>query len=374
MRVHRLYRRIVGRLPVGVAVLRAGDASDSEGWLIVELNTAGRLLFPGDGKDPVGRRLVDFAPEIRTTGVLPACAEALRLNRIAEILDFRSRERAPGAHFSIKIFPLGGPLVGLVFESIPASARGEAALACSNAELAQFAYIASHDLQSPLRKAAAFAEQLRMRLGAGLDETSRDFLSRLERSIAGMQSLLAALLELAQSTSREPVWREIDLETTAAEALDELGDQIARSGASIERSGLPVVLGDPHELRLLIRSLVGNALKFTAAGSAPRIRLRGRTLGDGSRELVVEDEGVGFDMAFADRLFQPFQRLHSRGEFPGNGMGLALCRRIVGRCGGTISVESSVGRGTRFTMVFPAGGRSKVHSTFGGADRRPMIN
>ena len=107
-------------------------------------------------------------------------------------------------------------------------------------------------------------------------------------------------------------------------------------------------------MRQLLQNLLVNALKFTAPGRAPSVRLSGRAAADGRSELVVEDDGVGFDMKFAGRLFQPFQRLHGRQEFPGSGMGLAICRRIVERRGGTIAVESAPGRGTRFTIGFPA--------------------
>ena len=351
----QLYRRIVGELPVGIAVLRIDDPQDSESWLIVELNPAGLLVSAAGDENPAGRRLLEFAPEVRDTDLLRACAEARRLNHGVDIPDFLNWERVPGAHFSIKVFPLEGPLVGIAFEDITARKKAEAALSRSNAELTQFAYVASHDLQAPLRKTAAFAGELKLRLGAGLDETSRDFLERMVRSISGMQALIGDLLELAQVAARAAEPREVNLSAVAAEVLGDLEDPISRSGARIYRADLPVVVGDPHQMRQLLQNLVGNALKFAAPGHAPQVRLRGGSYDDGRCELIVEDDGVGFDMKFADRLFQPFQRLHSRKDYPGNGMGLAICKKIVERHGGTISVESSVGRGTRFTVVFPTG-------------------
>ncbi len=351
----QLYRRIVSELPVGIAVLSLDDPRDPEGWRIVELNPAGLRLSAARGENIAGRRLLDFAPELRGSDLARACAEALRSDQDIEIADFASQERAPGSRFSIRVFPLGAPLVGLAFEDVTARAMAEEALARSNAELTQFAYVASHDLQAPLRKAAAFAEQLRRRLGSGLDETSRDFLERMGRSIEGMQQLIDALLKLAQISVRTAAPSEVNLETLCAEVLSDLEDAISRSGALIERSALPVVLGDPQQIRQLLQNLIGNALKFTAPGKAPKIRLNGRVFDNGRCALIVEDEGVGFEMRFADRLFQPFQRLHSRQEYPGNGMGLAICQKIIERHGGTISVESSLGRGTRFTVFFPCG-------------------
>jgi signal transduction histidine kinase len=351
----QLYRRVVGELPVGIAVLRLDDPADPESWLIVEMNPAGLLLSGAGGEDPAGRRLLDFAPEIRGSELVRACAEALNPSHGVEVVDFESRERVPGGLFSIRVFALGAPLVGLAFEDVTARKKAEAALARSNAELTQFAYVASHDLQAPLRKVTAFAQQLKQRLGGGLDETSRDFLERMVRSIDGMHELTDALLALAQVASRAGEPREVHLSAVADEVLADLDDAITRTGARVQRAELPVVTGDPQQLRQLLQNLLGNALKFTVPGRAPVVRLRGRDFADGRRELVIEDEGAGFDMKFADRVFQPFQRLHNRKDYPGNGMGLAICRTIVERHGGTIAVDSAVGRGTRFTVVLPAG-------------------
>jgi signal transduction histidine kinase len=359
----QLYRRIVGELPVGIAVLRIDDPQDPESWLIVELNPAGLLVSAAGDENPAGRRLLEFAPEVRDTDLLRACAEARRLNHGVDVPDFIHWERVHGAHFSIKVFPLEGPLVGIAFEDITARKKAEAALARSNAELTQFAYVASHDLQAPLRKAAAFAQQLKLRLGDGLDATSGDFLERMGRSIESMQALIGDLLELAQVAARVVAPREVDLAAVAAEVLGDFEDSMSQSDARVQCANLPIVVGDPHQMRQLLQNLIGNALKFTAPEKAPRVRLRGRAFDDGRCELVVEDDGVGFDMKFSDRVFQPFQRLHSRKDYPGNGMGLAICQKIVERHGGTISVESVVGRGTRFTVIFPAGranGRENV--------------
>ena len=352
-RVIQLYRRIVGELPVGIAVLRLDDPGDPESWLIVEMNPAGMRLSAAGAENPAGKRLLEFAPEIRDTDLPRACAESLGRDREVEVLDVVSLQRVPGKCFSIKIFPLDAPLVALAFEDVTARKATEAALARSNAELTQFAYVASHDLQAPLRKAAAFADQLKLRLGSGLDETSRDCMDRMGRSIEGMQALIDSLLALAQVAACAVEPREVHLSAVADAVISDLDDAIVRTGASVRRGALPVVMGDPQQMRQLMQNLIGNALKFTVPGGAARIRLRGRNFEDGRGELVVEDDGVGFDMNFADNVFQPFRRLHSRKDYPGNGMGLAICKKIVDRHGGTISVDSSVGRGARFTVIFP---------------------
>ncbi|HXT00183.1 MAG TPA: ATP-binding protein [Elusimicrobiota bacterium] len=349
----RVQSRVVESLPFGLAVLRLEDPGNGESWIVEELNRAGlRLMAAGSG--PAGRRLLELAPGLRGGAVPGACAEALGRDRVVELPDVSGFPGTPGRRFSIRIFPLGAPLVGLAFEDVTARRAADEALQRSNAELAQFAFVAAHDLQSPLRKTKAFVEQLKLRLGDGLDETSRDFMERIARSMEAMQSLVNAVLALAQAGSRPLAPADADLAALAAETLGDLRGEIDRAGARVEVAALPVVRADPREIRQLLRNLIGNALKFAAPGRAPRVRLRGRARDDGRVELVVEDDGVGFDMAFAERAFQPFQRLHSRKDYPGSGMGLAICRRIVERFGGTISVETAVGRGARFTVVFPA--------------------
>ncbi|MCR4294482.1 MAG: ATP-binding protein, partial [Elusimicrobia bacterium] len=311
-----------------------------------------RLAASGK-ENPSGRRLLDFAPELRGGPLPRACVEALQRNREVDLDDFAVASRAPGRRFSIRVFPLGAPLVGLAFEDVTARKAAEAALSRSNDELTQFAYVASHDLQAPLRKAAAFAEQLRQRLGDGLDATSLDFLSRMGRSLEGMQDLIDALLALARISSPASLPIDVDLSATAAEVLSDLDGTIAGAEAHVRIGRLPSVKGDPRQMKQLLQNLIGNALKFTAPGRPPRVRVRGRALNGGDVELIVEDDGIGFDMKFAERIFQPFQRLHARHEYPGSGMGLAICRRIVDRRGGSIAVDSAPGRGTRFTIVRP---------------------
>lgn len=349
-----LYRRIVSELPIGIAVLRVEAPGDPDSWLIVDLNPTGLRLAAAGDADPSGQRLLDFSPELRGGPLPRACAEALRRNRETTLDDLPGAFRAPGRRFSIRVFPLGGPLVGLAFEDVTVRLAAEAALSRSNDELTQFAYVASHDLQAPLRKAAAFAEQLRQRLGGGLDATSLDFLRRMGRSLEGMQGLIDSLLCLARVSSRAAPPQEVDLSAIAAQVLSDLDGAIAATRAHVRVGRLPVVKGDAQQLKQLLQNLIGNAVKFTAPGRPPRVRMRGRALGDGGVELVVEDDGIGFDIRFADRIFQPFTRLHSRQEYPGSGMGLAICRRIVERAGGKISVDSAPGRGARFTIVLPA--------------------
>lgn len=348
-----LYRRLVDELPIGLAILRLDDPADARSLRIVEMNPAGLRLAASE-EPAAGRALTDFAPEVFDTELPGACVKAIRDGRTVTLPDFVSRERVPGGHFSIRIFPLGGPLAGLVFENVTAQKAAQDALARSNADLTQFAYVASHDLQEPLRKAGAFAEQLQRRSADRLDDAGRDFLARLQRALDGMQSLIDALLALARVSGGGVPAEAVDLGKLAVEVVDDLHFPLAQSGGKVRIDSLPSIEADPQQMRQLLQNLIGNAIKFHRPGRAPDVRVYGRTLPDGRAEFCVEDDGVGFDNKYAERLFQPFQRLHSRKDFPGSGIGLAICRKIVARHGGTIAVDGAVDRGALFTVVLPA--------------------
>lgn len=231
--------------------------------------------------------------------------------------------------------------------------RRTADLSRSNLELSQFAYVASHDLSAPLHKVKAFAERLKDRLEGRLDEESRDYLRRMLRAVEGMQALIDALLELARVTTRGAAAAEIDLAVLAKDVIDGLDQAVARSRARVEIGALPRINADPLQMRQLLQNLVSNALKFHKPGASPHVRIRGKATGDGLCELVVSDNGIGFEMKFAERIFQPFQRLQAPYEYEGTGMGLAICRRIAARHGGTISASSEPGRGSDFKVILP---------------------
>jgi signal transduction histidine kinase len=348
----RLYRKLVEEVPIGLAILRLEAPGEPRSLRIIEMNPAG-LRFAASSEPAAGRTLAEFAPEVFETELPALCAEAIRTGRSSTIADFVSSERVPGGHFSIRIFSLGDSLAGLAFENVSLQAEAQAALARSNADLTQFAYVASHDLQAPLRKAAAFAVQLRSRLDGRLDATDREIFARIERSIDGMQGLIDALLALARVSAGGGAKTAVDLGRLAVEVVDDLHFPIAQSAAKVRVDSLPPAAADLQQMRQLLQNLIGNAVKFHRPGEPPRVRVSGRAREDGAVELRVADDGVGFDMAFAERIFQPFQRLHSPKDYPGNGMGLAICRKIVERHEGTIAVASRPGEGTVFTVVLP---------------------
>ncbi len=235
----------------------------------------------------------------------------------------------------------------------------------SNGELEQFAYAASHDLQEPLRKISAFVSRLRTKLGDTLEDEAEDYMRRTLQAIDRMKSLIDALLLLSRVTRQGNTKESVSLTSIVEEVLEDLDAQISEKQASIEMDELPIVEAVPVQMRQLFYNLLGNALKFTNSGRTPHIQLKARSLSatesrDRSLsvhfqwiEMTVADNGIGFDPQYKERIFQVFQRLNGRSEFEGTGIGLALCRKIVEYCGGTITAESQPGEGTRFIFYLP---------------------
>lgn len=233
-------------------------------------------------------------------------------------------------------------------------ARQSAELERSNDDLEQFAAAASHDLREPLRKIQTFGTRLATSYGSVLGEEGAGYLDRMVESSARLQQLISDQLQYARIAVREPEPSSTRLGDIAAEVLRELEIRIEDSGATVTLSELPVAAVDPDLFRYVFLNLVGNALKFARAGVRPEIRIyASRKLPGTAATIVVEDNGIGIEARHMERIFRPFQRLHTRADYEGSGMGLAIVRRIVERHGGTIDLDSALGEGTRFNITLP---------------------
>lgn len=225
-------------------------------------------------------------------------------------------------------------------------------LARSNAELERFASIASHDLREPLRKVQMFSERVIHHESDNLSDRGRDYLGRMDTAAARMQTLIDGLLTYARVTTRPQPLEDVDLGQVAREVADDL-DVIRREcGGRIEVGALPHVSAEPLRIRQLLQNLISNALHFHREDVPPVVRITGAVDGD-DVVLDITDNGIGFEARHADRVFELFGRLHPRTAYPGTGMGLALCRRIVERHGGSIAVSSTPGQGSTFTVRLP---------------------
>ncbi|WNG21592.1 ATP-binding protein [Cystobacter fuscus] len=232
--------------------------------------------------------------------------------------------------------------------------RSQFRLEQSNRELESFAYVASHDLQEPLRKIQTFGERLVKTSAATLSPEGRDYLERMQGAATRMRRLIDDLLTFSRVSSKARPYTQVDLAVVAREVLTDLETAIEQAGATVTLGELPVLEADATQMRQLLQNLVGNALKFRREGVPAAISLRGTVEPRSQRcELVVEDNGIGFEEKFAERIFDVFQRLHGRGQYEGTGIGLAICRKIVERHGGSIRARSTPGVGSAFVVSLP---------------------
>ncbi len=229
----------------------------------------------------------------------------------------------------------------------------------SNRELEQFAYVASHDLQEPLRKIVAFGELLQTECADGVSGDGADYLARMYSAVRRMQNLISDLLNLSRVTSKARPFVPVDMNAVAREVVSDLEPRLHETGGSVEVSELPTLDADPMQMHQLLQNLIGNALKFGREGVPPRVVVSAvdpQAKGGGNADSVaiqVSDNGIGFDQKYAERIFGVFQRLHGRGAYEGCGIGLAICRKIVTRHGGGIGAVSRPGEGAAFTIRLP---------------------
>lgn len=232
------------------------------------------------------------------------------------------------------------------------------ALQRSNRELQEFAYVASHDLQEPLRKIITFASRLRSRFHDDLDATALDYMDRMQNAAERMKVLINDLLTLSRVTTRGEPFKPVDLKQVASNVAQDLETTIDSANGTIEIEDLPTVEADSSQISRLLQNLIVNSLKFSRAEAPPVVKISASELhenvnGETYVQIAVADNGIGFDEKYLDRIFQPFQRLHGRNTYEGTGMGLAICQRIVERHGGTISAQSTPGEGTTFFITLP---------------------
>ncbi len=228
-----------------------------------------------------------------------------------------------------------------------------AELGRSNKDLEHFAYVASHDLQEPLRGIANFSELLAKRYAGKLDADADDFIGFIVDGANRMQKLIDDLLTYSRVGTRVTPFGPVACEQVLASARSNLEAAIAESGATIAHDPLPTVQGDMAQLVQLFQNLLGNAVKFRRDGEPPRIHISA-ALQNGEWTLSFRDNGIGIDPQFFGRLFVIFQRLHSQDKYGGTGIGLAVCKKSVERHGGRIWVESALGQGSTFHFTLPA--------------------
>ncbi len=242
----------------------------------------------------------------------------------------------------------------------------------SNRELQDFAFVASHDLQEPLRKIQAFGDLLKQDYGGVLGDEGCDFIQRMQNASRRMDRLIKDLLAYSRVTTKAQPFAPVDLNQITQEALNDLEARIKQTGGQVTIGALPTIEADALQMHQLLQNLIGNALKFHRLGVPPIVTVTSAVSEEKAAEdeashstsappmceipmceITVTDNGIGFDEKYLDRIFTPFQRLHGKNEYEGTGMGLAICRKVVERHGGTIIAHSQPGVGSTFLICLP---------------------
>jgi PAS domain S-box-containing protein len=229
--------------------------------------------------------------------------------------------------------------------------HAEAELQRSNSELEQFAYVASHDLQEPLRMVSSYTQLIMRRYGDKFDGDAKEFMHYVVDGAARMKQLIEDLLAYSRVGTKGKEFREIELEAALKRAVTNLRAAIEESGAQVTWDPLPRLSGDDGQLAQVFQNLIGNALKFRGA-QAPRVHVSCSDQAN-QYELIVADNGIGIEPQYFERIFMVFQRLHTKGDYPGTGIGLAICKKVVERHGGAIWVTSQPGEGSQFHITLP---------------------
>ena len=326
-------------------------------------NDAVRRMFGYPDADLLGRSIDELEPAGSGSTITHTLRE---LSQRGPIRDqervFRHRDGA-AIDVSVSISPVGegeaqeGAVV--IARDIRERRRAVAELHAtlvqleqSNRELEDFAHVASHDLQEPLRKIQAFGDLLKTKHGEALQAQGRDYIERMQAAAKRMQVLINDLLSFSRVTTKTQPFVPVDLGAVAREVAHDLEMRTHEAGAEVIIGELPTIDADPLQMRQLLQNLASNALKFHRPGVPPRVEIRGAA-GDGRAEITVSDNGIGFDEKYADRIFTMFERLHARSRYEGTGIGLAICRKIAHRHGGEITARSSVGEGSTFVVRLP---------------------
>jgi signal transduction histidine kinase len=223
----------------------------------------------------------------------------------------------------------------------------------SNEALDEFASVASHDLQEPLRKIMSFGERLNMAAGDTIEGEARNYLERMLSAAGRMRKLINDLLAYSQITTRVQPFVSTDLAGIAREVIADLETAVADSSALVEVGTLPIIEADALQMRQLLQNLISNAVKYRRVDVAPLVRIDAKSADLERCVITVVDNGIGFNQEYAEKIFKMFERLHGRGVYEGSGIGLAICRKIVERHRGTIVATSTAGEGSTFTITLP---------------------
>ncbi len=336
--------------------------------ILMSWNAGVEHLFGYSEQEWVGQHAqIIFTPAEKAQEV---CATELRkAEESGSATDIRWHRRKDGSEFFAYGFmnairDNAGKLIGFAKVMSDETARKQLqdSLTESNAALEQFAYVASHDLQEPLRTMSSFAELLAREYTGKLDGDADRYLSFITQAAQRMSSLVRDLLDYARAKTEEERPASVALDEDLEAALTHLTQAVEESGGCVTHAPLPTLEVDRGKMVRLFQNLIGNALKYRKPDEEVKVHVSAERRGD-EWVISVEDNGIGFDPVHAQAIFAPFKRLHKAGEYSGSGVGLAICRRIVESQGGRIWAESEPGKGSTFRFTLPADGPPKIRNT-----------
>lgn len=382
----RNFRNMILQAPVAICILRG------EGLVFENVNRMMEEVIGKKAAEVEGKSIFEAMPELENEGLQPVLQRVMRegLSYISDEQEFHllrdgKIEDAYIRYIYEPMIDLSGQVEGVMvvatdvtqqalarrkIEEIVSMRTRELAeanqhLQRSNAELEQFAYIASHDLQEPLRKISLFTQMLESSLG-DVSDRARNQMERINNSVGRMTNLIRDILGYSQLSRKNDVFVEVDLEKAFEEAVADFDLILQEKGGTIEHIGLPVIEAIPLQMIQLFNNLVSNALKYSKPDVSPRIIIKGATLtdeelsihklptnGSGYVKLRFCDNGIGFAQEYADKIFQIFQRLHGKMQYEGTGIGLAMCRKIAENHKGLIYAVGHEGKGAEFVVILP---------------------
>ncbi|TRX60488.1 hypothetical protein FNH22_05405 [Fulvivirga sp. M361] len=344
--------------------LRDGNGS-IENFVFKLINEEGSKVFNQDVRDLEGKKLLDIVPGTRDAGLFDAYRKVVETG-VAYHKTLYYNYDDIDAWFDVSAVKNEDGLV-VTFSDVTTNKRYEKKLIAkqeelkaSNFELEQFAYIASHDLQEPLRKVRAFGDRLSALYSSELGERGKDYIVRMQNAASRMQILIDDLLEFSRVSRVERTFKNVDLNAVLLQALDNLEIEIKKKEAFFHTAELPHIWGDEIQLIQLLQNLISNALKYAKKDRKPEIiisvdAIEKPNLGVKAiyHKITISDNGIGFDPKYKEQIFDLFQRLHGRTEYSGTGIGLAICEKIVANHNGSIEAEGTPGQGASVTFYLP---------------------